>query len=470
MAEAPEAAQPGLGEELRALALISLGSTEFWAARFEEAERHLEQGVALARRIGRPFLEFTGLVYAASEFFRSAALAAEHSRQAVELAEQHGWTDDASRRLGERRYVARRADVAGAAGGGRTLDPARRTDPQGRSRARSGTGIRSHAGCWSWRAAGTLTRWPPSRPPTSWPRASPNRAWWSCRTGHFWCKPWSASVRPSAPSRPWPHSPTRTATTGPCASAWPRCGSRRTTRTRQSPRSRRSWTAPHRYPGRPGWLRPFLLEAIARDALGDPGAAGRALEHALDLAEPDGVLIMVLAAPGAGPAPVARPAAHCPRRADRRDPQPAGRAQARPAAGRAAAAARAAERKRDPGAALPADQPVGAGDRRRAVRLAQHGQDPHHPPVRQARHAHPGRGRRPRRPSACWHPLRCTARPHVLADGRRERGTGSAAGTATVGARCDGTAGGPGRGRQTGGRRRTSSSSSPSASICASTP
>ena len=93
MAEAPEVSQPGLGEELRALALISLGSTEFWAARFEEAERHLDRGVALARRIGRPFLEFTGLVYAASEFFRSAALAAEHSRQAVELAEQHGWTD-----------------------------------------------------------------------------------------------------------------------------------------------------------------------------------------------------------------------------------------------------------------------------------------------------------------------------------------------------------------------------------------
>ena len=74
MAEAPEAAQPGLGEELRALALISLGSTEFWAARFEEAERHLDQGVALARRIGRPFLEFTGLVYAAAiERFRSVS-------------------------------------------------------------------------------------------------------------------------------------------------------------------------------------------------------------------------------------------------------------------------------------------------------------------------------------------------------------------------------------------------------------
>src|SRR5262249_26238290 len=46
-AEAPEAAQPVLGEELRALALISLGSAEYWAARFEDAERYLGQGVAL---------------------------------------------------------------------------------------------------------------------------------------------------------------------------------------------------------------------------------------------------------------------------------------------------------------------------------------------------------------------------------------------------------------------------------------
>jgi LuxR family maltose regulon positive regulatory protein len=39
------------------------------------------------------------------------------------------------------------------------------------------------------------------------------------------------------------------------------------------------------------WLaQAFVLEAIAQDALGDPPAAGRALERALDLAEPDGVL------------------------------------------------------------------------------------------------------------------------------------------------------------------------------------
>ena len=47
VAEASDAAQPRLGEELRALALISLGTTEFWAAG-EDPERHLEVGVALA--------------------------------------------------------------------------------------------------------------------------------------------------------------------------------------------------------------------------------------------------------------------------------------------------------------------------------------------------------------------------------------------------------------------------------------
>jgi hypothetical protein len=44
----------------------------------------------------------------------------------------------------------------------------------------------------------------------------------------------------------------------------------------------------------------FLLEAIARDALGDQAAAGRALERALDLAEPDGALLWFLLHPAPG--------------------------------------------------------------------------------------------------------------------------------------------------------------------------
>ena len=95
LTEAPDAAQAGLGEELRALALVSLGTVEFWSARFAEAERHLEQGVALAGRIGRPFLQFSGLVYQSGiELFRSFPRAAQRAGQAIELARRHGWTDD----------------------------------------------------------------------------------------------------------------------------------------------------------------------------------------------------------------------------------------------------------------------------------------------------------------------------------------------------------------------------------------
>ena len=95
MAEVADAAQPGLGADLSALALISLGSTEFWATASHDAERYLDRGIALARQGGRPYLEFTGLAYQAlHEFYHSFARAAERGRAAVELAERHGWTGD----------------------------------------------------------------------------------------------------------------------------------------------------------------------------------------------------------------------------------------------------------------------------------------------------------------------------------------------------------------------------------------
>ena len=53
--------------------------------------------------------------------------------------------------------------------------------------------------------------------------------------------------------------------------------------------------------GIPGWVvAAFLLGTIARDALGDPDTAGRALQSALDLAEPDQVLFSFLIDPPPG--------------------------------------------------------------------------------------------------------------------------------------------------------------------------
>ncbi|MGH3161959.1 MAG: LuxR C-terminal-related transcriptional regulator, partial [Streptosporangiaceae bacterium] len=98
MAEAAdsEAVEPGLGADLSALALISLGSTESWTGASDDARLHLERGVELARRIGRPYLEFLGLAYRAAGMAWSPSFLSEagYSRQAIELAGRHGWTDD----------------------------------------------------------------------------------------------------------------------------------------------------------------------------------------------------------------------------------------------------------------------------------------------------------------------------------------------------------------------------------------
>jgi LuxR family maltose regulon positive regulatory protein len=93
---AADAARLGLGADLRATALISLGTAEIWAFRFEDAEQHLEQGVDLARRIGRPYLEFMALTYWAHGMmlFRPDGLLPTRARQAVELAERHGWSEE----------------------------------------------------------------------------------------------------------------------------------------------------------------------------------------------------------------------------------------------------------------------------------------------------------------------------------------------------------------------------------------
>ena len=205
-------------EELRALALINLGEAEAWAARFEEAS-DLEHGVALARRIRRPYLEFTGLAHqAAAEINRSFARAAERGRQAVELAERHGWTDDPASGVA---YMILGACWPGRVGWKRrSPGSSARSAPSARSRpaaacgsatsggrsSRRGTGRRSAGRLPGRRAAGRAAR------RTALPRPA--------GAGTV-ARPWCASARPSAPSRPSPTSATRTATAETCA-----CGAR----------------------------------------------------------------------------------------------------------------------------------------------------------------------------------------------------------------------------------------------------
>jgi LuxR family transcriptional regulator, maltose regulon positive regulatory protein len=85
----------GLSEERHAQALISLGTAEVWTGQLEDAERHLDDGIALARRIEQPYLELRGLAHSAMVAnFRTFSSAAERSTEAIQLAQRHGWGDE----------------------------------------------------------------------------------------------------------------------------------------------------------------------------------------------------------------------------------------------------------------------------------------------------------------------------------------------------------------------------------------
>ncbi len=144
MAEVADAAQPGLGADLSALALISLGSTELWATASQDAERYLDRGIALARQGGRPYLEFTGLAYQAAHEFYHSLRAGGRARPA---GGGTGRTARLDRRPGGRHRLhggRTRAGVAGTAGCGRAVGPARRAHPHRRHPARGRPGDAYH--------------------------------------------------------------------------------------------------------------------------------------------------------------------------------------------------------------------------------------------------------------------------------------------------------------------------------------
>jgi LuxR family transcriptional regulator, maltose regulon positive regulatory protein len=297
LAEAPDAAQPGLGDELRALALVKIGDTETWTGQLDQAESHLEQGVALARRIGRPYLEFMGLVYRAEiglnrPFFPRAA---ERSRQAIDLAERHGWTDDpdacnAFMTLGAALAWQGRLDEAEAwvQRAERTIraeaNPAVAMGSQYvRGQLELGRGRITDA-LAAFRAAERLAG--------PHPLGRPLRAWLVHALVRLGETEDAEQVLAGLGDRDRDRGEMRIA-----AAALRLAG--------DDPHAATVALAPvldgSVAVGWRSWLvEAFLLEAIARDALGDPAAAGHALERALDLAEPDGALLWFLMHPVPG--------------------------------------------------------------------------------------------------------------------------------------------------------------------------
>jgi len=81
-----------LGSDLRAVALMNLGTLEAWSLAIEDAERHLQEGAALARDIGRPYLEVGCLAQLGfASKIRPFAVTRRRCLEAIALAEQHGW-------------------------------------------------------------------------------------------------------------------------------------------------------------------------------------------------------------------------------------------------------------------------------------------------------------------------------------------------------------------------------------------
>ena len=80
-----------LGNVLRTVALMNLGTVEA-SVGLAEAERHLDEGAALAREIGRPYLEVRCLAQLGSTSkIRSFATTRRRCQEAIALAERHGW-------------------------------------------------------------------------------------------------------------------------------------------------------------------------------------------------------------------------------------------------------------------------------------------------------------------------------------------------------------------------------------------
>jgi LuxR family transcriptional regulator, maltose regulon positive regulatory protein len=84
------------GSDLRAVALMNLGTAEAWTLGrpdAPDAERHLREGADLARQIGRPYLEVgcRAQLGFASLVLHSFATTQRRCREAIALAERHGW-------------------------------------------------------------------------------------------------------------------------------------------------------------------------------------------------------------------------------------------------------------------------------------------------------------------------------------------------------------------------------------------
>jgi LuxR family maltose regulon positive regulatory protein len=295
----PDPAQLRLGDDLYALALVGLGIAEVYTFQVNDASRHLEQGIALARRIGRPYLELTGLAHQAElAAFHNLTLAAQRSREAIEFARQHGWGEEPITSVA---YVVLGSTLVGQGRleeAGPWLARARRTlraelEPAaglvlyhalGMLELARGRDAEAMAAFQTAEKLGGLLV-------TAHPRTTPMRA-------HLL----QAQIRRGETR----HAEQALAGLDEETDRGDMRNALAALRLAQGhPQAAAAALRPvidGSIPGvHPIWLVSALIqEAIARDALGDQDAAGRILERALDAAEPDRVLFPFLVHPAPG--------------------------------------------------------------------------------------------------------------------------------------------------------------------------
>jgi LuxR family transcriptional regulator, maltose regulon positive regulatory protein len=96
LAAQPRIARTG-SDAQRAVAVMNLGIAELWSLRVDDARQHLERGLELSRRAGRPWLEIAPLGHLAiAEPLSGEPLSAgfRRSEEAVSIADTNGWSED----------------------------------------------------------------------------------------------------------------------------------------------------------------------------------------------------------------------------------------------------------------------------------------------------------------------------------------------------------------------------------------
>ncbi len=372
--------------EVRALTLANLGIAEFWDGDRGSAEEHLQQAAGLALECGNDFVLFLAESYAAAAYVRHGRLqeASTRARTAIQLAERRGWTR-----------------LAHAAIAYSTLATVHLL--HGEVDAAEGL---------AERAAETLEH---STEPLLRPAVAQVRARLFLLKG----EPLPALDLLVAASAEGPLPPFLRVSNGLLeAELWLGLGEPSRARRRLAEidaenasdaaiglarielasgdpgaaiRAVATFLADEREPVLPfARAEAWAIDAIARDAVHDEDGALRALERALDLAEPRGYAgdpraLRRAAALAAAPARGARDrasSAGCTAPIDAR--RELGR---RP--GRAGNAARPAQRPRAGRASIPSHDDVQRRDRRGDVRLGQHGEDPPQARLPEARRGRP---------------------------------------------------------------------------------